>query len=158
MRDCVSARGSTPIAWFSPSAEQAQVAATSDPTIKQLAAFIPAANDSKCGRRGWPRLPCSLGGLHGFLRPLFHILGRYIFDVSRDTPQMSEWILKESGPVHVELVLNRLENLRAFRPGFLYNPVNIGEVNVQAYRTGTNRSCAGVSRSHARILIGQHDV
>src|SRR5258708_1442431 len=57
-------------------------------------------------RRGLPPRPVvqsKLRGLHCFLCPLFHVLGRHIFDMSGDTPQVSERVLDEAGAVSVEL-------------------------------------------------------
>src|SRR5215469_309606 len=51
--------------------------------------------------------------LRELLHAFFHVFGRDIFDVGGDTPELSEGILDEAGAISVELVLHRLEELRA---------------------------------------------
>ena len=75
-----------------------------------------------------------------------------------DAPEVSEGILDEAGAVSVELVLNRLEELRAFCGCAFDNVVDVGEVDVEAYRAAADGGGAGVSRAHAGIFVGQHDV
>jgi hypothetical protein len=55
-----------------------------------------------------PPVQIKLRCLGYLLHPFFHILGRHVFHVSGNAPQMSERILYEARAVPVELVLNRL--------------------------------------------------
>ena len=55
-----------------------------------------------------PPVQIKLRCLGYLLHPFFHILGRHVFHVSGNAPQMSERILYEARAVSVELVLNRL--------------------------------------------------
>ena len=71
---------------------------------------------------------------------------------------MSKGILNEAGAVSVELVLNRLQELRAFCGCTLDHVVDIGKIDVEAHRAASYCGGAGVSRAHAGIFVGQHDV
>src|ERR1700679_2420335 len=73
-------------------------------------------------------------------------------------PQMSERISNEAVPVSVELILHRLKDFRPLVHCALHDAVNVGEVYIQAHRAPTNSGRAGVSLSHAGILVGQHDM
>lgn len=75
-----------------------------------------------------------LCGLHDFLGPFFHFLGRYIFNVRCDTPEVSPGIADETGTVSIELVLNWLENFCPGRNSALNYAVDIGEIKIEAYR------------------------
>src|SRR5437879_833079 len=71
--------------------------------------------------------------LRNLLHAFFHIFGRDIFDVGGDAPEVSEGILDEAGAISVELVLNRLEELRALCSCALHDVVDVGKVDVEAY-------------------------
>ena len=75
-----------------------------------------------------------------------------------DSPEVSEGILDEAGAISIELVLNRLEELRALCGCAFDDFVDVGKVDVEAHRAAANSGCAGVSRAHAGIFVGQHDV
>src|ERR1700737_2319476 len=75
-----------------------------------------------------------------------------------DAPQVSEGILDEAGAISVELVLNRLEGLRALWGCALHDIVDVGKVDVEAHRTAADGVGAGVPLSPAGIFIGQHDM
>src|ERR1017187_7080610 len=62
------------------------------------------------------------------LHPLFHLLRRDIFLVSRNPPEMTKWILNKSGTVAIELVLDGLEYLRARSYGPLHYLIHIFDV------------------------------
>ena len=51
-----------------------------------------------------------------------------------DAPEVSKGILNEAGAVSVELVLNRLQELRAFCGCTLDHVVDIGKIDVEAHR------------------------
>src|ERR1700754_2087180 len=79
-----------------------------------------------------------LGWLHDLLQSLFHVFGRDIFDVGGDAPELSEGILDETGAITVELVLNRLEELRALCGCALHDVVDVGKVDVEADRAAAD--------------------
>src|SRR5438270_13559813 len=95
---------------------------------------------------------------HHLLHPFFHFLGRYVFDVCRNAPQMAKRILNEAGTVSVELVLNRLQDFRALSRRALNHAIDVGKVNIEAYRAGADGGRAGIALPHAWIFVGQHDV
>src|SRR5216684_1133556 len=105
-----------------------------------------------------PPVQFKLRCLHHFFHPLFHLLRRYILDVSGNAPEMSEWILNKARAVSVELVLHRLQKFRALGRRFLNYAIDVGKVYIQAHRTRADRSRAGVALPHAGIFVGQHDV
>src|SRR5260370_21656523 len=70
---------------------------------------------------------------------------------------MSKRILDESGTITVELVLDWLQDFCSRGCCALDYAINIWEVEIQAYRAGAHGGGAGISRTHAGILIGQHD-
>ncbi len=55
-----------------------------------------------------------LRGRHHLFRSFFQVLGRNIFHVGSNAPQMSERVLDEARAVSVELVLNRLQDFCSF--------------------------------------------
>src|SRR5579872_6621400 len=71
---------------------------------------------------------------------------------------MSERILNETGAVSIELVLDRLQDLRALGNRFINHAVYVGKIHVEAYGAGADSCSAGVALSHFWIFIGQHDV
>src|SRR3984893_9344324 len=79
-----------------------------------------------------------LGCLRDLLPVFLHVFGLYIFDMGGDAPQVSEGILDEAGAISVELVLNRLEELRALCGCALHDIVDVGEVDVEAHRTAAD--------------------
>src|ERR671919_2387264 len=77
--------------------------------------------------------------LHGFVGPSLQLVGRQVFLVRRDVPDMAEGILDGAGPVAVELVLDRPQLLRAGRHGLPGHGVHVLDVEMQADRRAADR-------------------
>src|SRR6202166_822441 len=105
-----------------------------------------------------PTVQSKLRRLHHLLHPFCHIRRRYIFHVSSNAPEVSEWILNEAIAVSVELVLHRLQDFRSLGRRFLDHAINVGKVDIEAHWATANSGGTGVSLPHAWIFVCQHDV
>ena len=77
-----------------------------------------------------------LSGLLRLLGTFLQFLRGHIFDVSCDAPEMSEWILDETGTVSIELVLYRFQNFCACRDRAFDYAIDIGDVQTRLRNAG----------------------
>src|SRR5580693_1276610 len=71
---------------------------------------------------------------------------------------MSEGIANETVAVSIELILHGFENFRTLVHGLLHDTINIGKIDIEAYRASADSGGAGMSLPHTGVFVGQHDV
>src|SRR5262249_17752270 len=90
-----------------------------------------------------------------FRGALLHLVGRYVLDVSRHAPAMSEGILELPGAVAVELVLHGTKRLRAAFDGAIEGLVDVLHVDAHHHRGTADR--LRPAHVHLWVLVREHD-